>query len=391
MENRQILGLLFAMLLFLIKNWPFYNLICSKASKMLFSQAHRSRCSRSHSTVHRPSRLPPVNDVAVQRTFSVNWCCSTFAVLKWMEIVLCILAIALIEAGVQMWRAYGFILFMSAFCLAITFAGLIIKFCQLQTGENSAFPLQKLEISFNIFAVFGFCIAFALLCYDCIKLFDEAEDYYQAKENRPDSIELNDWRNRIVATTLPQLIEVGMNFQIHPWFLYNSYPVIADIYCILQISTAGIADTLRPKSTWPNSDRRLIDFSVFHISQILCKHSGCKSRSPMAKQSLWSAFTIFLHSQQSRSEHQPLNCNTDWHQHQTANEYHHRPKWHGYRMGGLILLGFIEASTELDGEIMQQIVPTCSTFDEQRIAGQSQMHVRISANHLQKPIAETCN
>ncbi|KRX47334.1 hypothetical protein T05_874 [Trichinella murrelli] len=223
------------------KNWPFYNLICSKASKMLFSQAHRSRCSRSHSTVHRPSRLPPVNDVAVQRTFSVNWCCSTFAVLKWMEIVLCILAIALIEAGVQMWRAYGFILFMSAFCLAITFAGLIIKFCQLQTGENSAFPLQKLEISFNIFAVFGFCIAFALLCYDCIKLFDEAEDYYQAKENRPDSIELNDWRNRIVATTLPQLIEIGMNFQIHPWFLYNSYP---DIYCILQISTAGIADTL---------------------------------------------------------------------------------------------------------------------------------------------------
>ncbi|KRY20792.1 hypothetical protein T12_10690 [Trichinella patagoniensis] len=221
-------------------NWPFYDLICSKASKMLFSQAHRSRCSRSHSTVHRPSRLPPVNDVAVQRTFSVNWCCSTFAVLKWMEIVLCILAIALIEAGVQMWRAYGFILFMSAFCLAITFAGLIIKFCQLQTGENSAFPLQKLEISFNIFAVFGFCIAFALLCYDCIKLFDEAEDYYQAKENRPDSIELNDWRNRIVATTLffvflkfryyvqlPQLIEVGMNFQIHPWFLYNSYPVIA--------------------------------------------------------------------------------------------------------------------------------------------------------------------
>ncbi|KRX18175.1 hypothetical protein T07_880, partial [Trichinella nelsoni] len=363
-------------------------LICSKASKMLFSQAHRSRCSRSHSTVHRPSRLPPVNDVAVQRTFSVNWCCSTFAVLKWMEIVLCILAIALIEAGVQMWRAYGFILFMSAFCLAITFAGLIIKFCQLQTGENSAFPLQKLEISFNIFAVFGFCIAFALLCYDCIKLFDEAEDYYQAKENRPDSIELNDWRNRIVATTLPQLIEVGMNFQIHPWFLYNSYP---DIYCILQISTAGIADTLRPKSTWPNSDRRLIDFSVFHISQILCKHSGCKSRSPMAEQSLRSAFTIFLHSQQSRSEHQPLNCNTDWHQHQTANEYHHRPKWHGYRMGGLILLGFIEASTKLDGEIMQQIVPTCSTFDEQRIAGQSQMHVRISANHLQKPITETCN
>ncbi|KRZ17538.1 hypothetical protein T11_8638 [Trichinella zimbabwensis] len=111
----------------------------------------------------------------------------------------------------------------------------------------------------------------------------------------------------------------------------------------------------------------------------------------MAEQSLWSAFTVFLHSQQSGSEHKPLNCNTDRHQYQTANENHHRPQWHGYRMRGLILLGFVnEASTKLDGEIAQQIIPTCSPFDEQCIV-RSQMHDRISSNHLQNPIAETCN
>ncbi|KFD55653.1 hypothetical protein M513_03401 [Trichuris suis] len=117
----------------------------------------------------------------------------------WLKQVLCIVLVTLIEAGVHLWRAYGFILFVSAACAAITFAGLALKFCQIQTGRVGSFPFDKVDLTFNIFAVICFSIAFGLACYDCVMIFGENKHHH---DNQPTSLAAyEDWRNRIVGVT----------------------------------------------------------------------------------------------------------------------------------------------------------------------------------------------
>ncbi|CDW54479.1 hypothetical protein TTRE_0000274901 [Trichuris trichiura] len=187
---------------------------------MLFSQAHRSRAtSRAHSAVHRQSRAPSIPNASLQRAFTFNWCCSTFALLKWVEIVLCIVLVTLIEAGVHLWRAYGFIMFVSAACAAVTFAGLAFKFCQIQTGRVGSFPFDKVDLTFNIFAIICFSIAFGLACYDCVMIFGENKNHH---DNQPTSLAAyEDWRNRIVGVTV--IIITILSFHAIRCFL-NSIP-----------------------------------------------------------------------------------------------------------------------------------------------------------------------
>jgi len=125
----------------------------------------------------------PSNNIA----FETVYCTSRQGILKWIEIIFCIVALALCAPGVQGYGGYSYIVAATAFCMAATFLLLLL----ITVGIR--WNLQN-ERFFNLFCCLLLTVAFGVAVYCTVVLFGDAHD---AKV----TWHASDWQNRMAAVS----------------------------------------------------------------------------------------------------------------------------------------------------------------------------------------------
>jgi len=119
------------------------------------------------------------------RSLNTGYCLSRQGILKWLEIIFCVVVLGLIADGKDGYGGYPYILAASAFCAAATFILLILIFVDFK------WKLQ-FELYFNVFCTILMLVAFGLAIYCCLVLWGHVKD---GKVNAPTT----DWKERMAA------------------------------------------------------------------------------------------------------------------------------------------------------------------------------------------------
>jgi len=156
---------------------------------MIFSQTQRAR------VVNNSSERQVT--VTTTRTISPGWCLSTLAILKWFEIICCVVIIAVLQPYIYAWAAYSYIIFVASSCLMTTIILLMIYFLQLHHGALKTLPWRAAEVTTNILELILFLFAFAIGIYDCVQLFRNSQSHHPVRYHT----DIYDLRNRMAAVT----------------------------------------------------------------------------------------------------------------------------------------------------------------------------------------------
>jgi len=120
------------------------------------------------------------------RSLNTGYCLSRQGILKWLEIIFCVIVLGLIAVGIDGYGGYPYILAASAFCAVATFVLLILLFIDFKWK-------LKFELYFNVLCTILMLVAFGIAIYCCIVLFGHVND---SKVNHVNS---KDWKERMAA------------------------------------------------------------------------------------------------------------------------------------------------------------------------------------------------
>jgi heme/copper-type cytochrome/quinol oxidase subunit 4 len=133
----------------------------------------------------------------------ITWCFSKRAILKWLQVLCCLLAILFLIDGKRQWQLYQFIFTVDILLAILTIVTLVIYFMHIHRSNQELWV--KIELAFNAVAALASIIFSGFLLYDYIKL--ENNEYYHHQNLPPPDIGKTGWTNRIRIVLFSQIMQ----------------------------------------------------------------------------------------------------------------------------------------------------------------------------------------
>uniref|UniRef100_A0A0R3S0N1 Transmembrane protein n=1 Tax=Elaeophora elaphi TaxID=1147741 RepID=A0A0R3S0N1_9BILA len=122
-----------------------------------------------------------------------SWCISKIPILKWLQLVCCLIVVIFLSDGRYQWFVYTVIFFISILLIMCTFLTLLLIYVDVKNVYN-------IEVIFNLIA-FSLCLlAGSLLTYDLMQMISAS--YTHHRYLPPIYIGKDSWTNRIAVCTV---------------------------------------------------------------------------------------------------------------------------------------------------------------------------------------------